>query len=65
MNSIFTHPSDGEGSAELQELLQMGARVLVGFPTEWASLHHGNETRLDLEAYVSHVHLRAFQHLRG
>ena len=27
----------------------MSAGILIGLATEWAGLHHRNETRLDLE----------------
>jgi hypothetical protein len=37
-----------EGTAQLQELLQVGARVFIGLATKWASLHHHNEASLDL-----------------
>ena len=44
-----------ERVANLQELLEMSTSVLIGFPTEWASLHHGDETGLDLEVRISHI----------
>ena len=30
----------------------MCTSVLVGFPTKWASLHHIDETRLDLKVHI-------------
>ena len=48
----------GEGTAELQELLKMRTYVLIGFSTKWSSLHHGNETCLDLEVRVTGVDSR-------
>ena len=40
---------DNKSTAELQELLEMSAGILIGLATERAGLHHRNETRLDLE----------------
>ena len=36
----------------------MSTGILIGLATEWASLHHRNETRLDLEIFSSGVDLR-------
>ena len=35
----------------------MSAGILIGLATEWASLHHRNETRLDLDIFTSGVNL--------
>ena len=35
----------------------MSAGILIGLATEWAGLHHRNETRLDLEIFSSGVNL--------
>ena len=35
----------------------MSAGILIGLATEWAGLHHHNETRLDLEIFSSGVNL--------
>ena len=35
----------------------MNAGILIGLATEWAGLHHHNETRLDLEIFSSGVNL--------
>ena len=35
----------------------MSAGILIGPATEWAGLHHRNETRLDLEIFSSGVNL--------
>ena len=48
---------DNKSTAELQELLEMSADILIGLATEWASLHYHNETRLDLEIFSSGVNL--------
>ena len=46
-----------KSTAELQELLEMSAGILIGPATKWAGLHHRNETRLDLEIFSSDVNL--------
>ena len=48
---------DNKSTAELQELLEMSASILIGLATEWAGLHHRNETRLNLEIFSSGVNL--------
>ena len=35
----------------------MSAGILIGLATEWAGLHHRNETHLDLEIFSSGVNL--------
>ena len=35
----------------------MSAGILIGLATEWAGLHHRNETRLDPEIFPSGVNL--------
>ena len=35
----------------------MSAGILIGLATEWAGLHHRNETGLDLEIFSSGVDL--------
>ena len=40
---------DNKSTAEIQELLEMSAGILIGLATEWAGLHHHNETCLDLK----------------
>ena len=44
---------DNKSTAELQELLEMSAGILIGLATERAGLHHHNKTRLDLEIFPS------------
>ena len=48
---------DNKSTAELQELLELSAGILIGLAIEWAGLHHRNETRLDLEIFSSGVNL--------
>jgi hypothetical protein len=46
------HPTlNDKSAAELQELLEMCAGILIGLATEWAGLHHRNETHLDLKIF--------------
>ena len=39
-NGIFGDSLDGQSAANLQELSQMSACILVSHPTEWVGLHH-------------------------
>ena len=48
-DGILRYTLDNKSTAELQELLEMSASILIGLATEWVGLHHRNETRLDLE----------------
>ena len=48
---------DNKSTAELQELLEMSAGILIGLATKRAGLHYHNETRLDLEIFPSGVNL--------
>ena len=48
---ILRYTLDNKSTAELQELLEMSAGILIGPATKWAGLHHRNETRLDLEIF--------------
>jgi hypothetical protein len=41
----------------------MGASVLIGFATKWASLYHCDETGLDLEISTPSVDLKAGKYL--
>jgi hypothetical protein len=63
MNSIFTKSSDGEGATQLKEMLQIGACILIGLATKWASLYHRDETGLDLEISGLDVDVKAREHL--
>ena len=55
---ILRYTLDNKSTAELQELLEMSTGIHIGFATEWAGLHHRNETRLDLEIFSSGVNVR-------
>ena len=57
LDSILRYTLDNKSTAELQELLEMSAGILIGLATERAGLHHRNETRLDLEIFPSGVNL--------
>ena len=54
---ILRYTLDSKSTAELQELLEMSAVILIGLAIERAGLHHRNETRLDLEIFSSSVNL--------
>src|SRR6185437_5574977 len=56
-DSILRYTFDNKSIAELQELLEMSAGILIGLATEWAGLHHRNETCLDLKIFSSGVNL--------
>ena len=56
-DSILRYTLDNKSTVELQELLEMSAGILIGLATEWAGLHHRNETCLDLEIFSSGVNL--------
>src|SRR6185503_19639539 len=56
-DSILRYTLDNKSIAELQELLERSAGILIGLAIEWASLHHRNETRLDLKIFSSGVDL--------
>ena len=46
-DGILRYTLDNKSTKELQELLEMSAGILIGLATEWAGLHHRNETRLE------------------
>ena len=54
---------DNKSTAELQELLEMSAGILIGLATERAGLHHRDKTRVDLEILSSGVNLRSGRNL--
>src|SRR6185437_6132019 len=56
-DGILRYTLYNKSTAELQELLEMSAGILIGLATERAGLHHRNETRLDLEISSSGVNL--------
>ena len=53
----------GYGFAKLQEVLEMDVGVLIRLTTEWASLHHINETRLQLKVYVPNINVGSSCHI--
>ena len=57
LDGILRYTHDNKSTAKLQELLEMSAGILIGLATEWAGLHHPNETHLDLEILSSSVNL--------
>ena len=56
-DGILQYTLDNKSTAELQELLEMSAGILISLATERACLHHHNETRFDLEIFPSDVNL--------
>ena len=50
---ILRYSPDNKSAAELQELLEMSAGILIGLATERAGLHHRNYAHLDLEILPS------------
>ena len=60
---ILRYSPDNKSTAELQELLEMSASILVGLTTERAGLHHRDKTRLDLEILSPSVNLRSSENL--
>jgi hypothetical protein len=54
---ILRYTLYNKSTAELIKLLEMSAGILIGLATEWAGLHHRNETHLDLEIFYSDVNL--------
>ena len=60
---ILRYSLDNKSTAELQELLEMSAGILIGLATERAGLHHRNETHLDLEIFSSGVNVGPYRDL--
>ena len=54
---ILRYILDNKSTAELQELLEMSAGILIDLATERAGLHHRDKTRLDLEILSPSVNL--------
>jgi hypothetical protein len=63
MDGIFLHSSYSEGTTQLQEPLQVGARAFIRLVTEWASLYHRNEASFDIKVFVPGVDHGASGHL--
>jgi hypothetical protein len=55
---ILSHYLDSECAANLQEVMKMSISVLRGLATEWALLHHVDESRFKFEAAISNVRLQ-------
>ena len=53
------------GVAELQKILQMCICILVWLAIEWASLHHVDEARFELEVHVPDIDVGASGHIVG
>jgi hypothetical protein len=56
---ILSYSSDGECAANLQEMLEMSIAILRDLATEWALLHHIDESWYEFETAISNVHLRS------
>jgi hypothetical protein len=56
--NILCHSTDSECAADLQEVLKMSIRILRGLATEWALLHHVDESRFMFEAAIFDVRFR-------
>jgi hypothetical protein len=54
---ILSHSLDSECAADLQEVLKMNISILQGLATEWALLHHVDESWFKFETAISDVHL--------
>jgi hypothetical protein len=58
MYRILSHSSDSECDADLQEVLKMSISIFQGLVTEWALIHHVDESWFKIEAAISDVHLQ-------
>ena len=65
LDCILRYSPDNKSAAELQELLEMSAGILIGLATERAGLHHHDKIRLDLKIFSSSVDLRSGRDLGG
>jgi hypothetical protein len=52
---ILSHSSDSECAADLQEVLKMSISILRGLATEWALLHHVDESWFKFKTVISDV----------
>jgi hypothetical protein len=52
---ILSHSSDSECAADLQEVLKMSISILRGLATEWALLHHVDESWFKFKTVISNV----------
>jgi hypothetical protein len=55
MYHILSHSSDSECATDLQEVLKMSISILQGLATEWALLHHVDESWFKFEAAICDV----------
>ena len=53
------------GVAELQKVLPMCICVLIRLTTEWASMHHVDEARFELEVHVPNIDVGSSGHIVG
>jgi hypothetical protein len=58
MYHILSHSSDSECAADLQEVLKMSISILRGLATEWALLHHVDESWFKFQTAISDVRLQ-------
>jgi hypothetical protein len=52
---ILSHSSDSECAADLQELLKMSISILRVHATEWALLHHVDESWFKFKTAISDI----------
>jgi hypothetical protein len=57
MHCILSHFLDSECVADLQEVLKMSISILRGLTTEWALLHHVDESCFKFETTISDIRL--------
>jgi hypothetical protein len=58
MYRILSHSSDSECVVDLKEVLKMSISILHGLVTEWALVHHVDESWFQFEIAISDVRLR-------
>jgi hypothetical protein len=54
---ILSHSSNSECATGLQEVLKMSISILRGLVTEWALLHHVDESSFKFETAISDIRL--------
>ena len=64
-DSIIRNAPYGYGLAELQKVLEVGVAVLVWLATKWASLHHVDWARLQLEVHIPNINTGSSHHIGG
>jgi hypothetical protein len=55
MYCILSHSSDSERVADLHELLKMSISILWGLATEWALVHHVDDSWFKFETAIFDV----------